>query len=363
MKHHNFCKHLTNGLVINNNSKDFTISPCCYFSKNYETDSLDPSNIFGNKLNNIDINDTCKLCLNQEKQGNTSYRNTSFDIMKDENNLIQFLTIAVTKICNLACPSCDADSSSFWYQENIRNNVKMPVTIAQQHLETKRGLTDQKLLDWIDQIDTSGLKYIKIGGGEPMMNKTHYYMLNKIKNPQDIIVQYTTNYTILPTQETMELWEKFKLVKWIGSIDGINEQFEYLRWPAKFKKVENIIKKSIETVPNNVMFGVEHTVNPLNIFYYNKTIEWFNDTMKTNRLGDASDFNIHPCWGKLSINNTPRKLKEIIKQKYGNEHFLSIMLDQHEYNNSNILTSWLDNIDLWRNQNWKNIFPEVAEYF
>ena len=359
----NFCKHLTNGLVINNNSKNFTISPCCYFSKNYETDDLNPKDIFGNRLNNIDVNETCKLCLNQEKQGRTSYRDSSFDIIKDNNNLIQFLTIAVTKTCNLACPSCNAGASSFWFQENLRHGVDMPVEIKQQHQDTRHGLTDQKLLDWFEKIDTSGLQYLKIGGGEPMMNKTHFYLLNRIKNPQDIVVQYTTNYTIMPSDEIMELWSKFKLVKWVGSIDGVAERFEYLRWPAKFEKIQNIIKKTIDTAPNNVMFGVEHTVNPLNIYYYDEMINWFNSNMKTNRLGDPSDFNIHPCEGELSINNTPPSLRKKVKQKYGADHFLSIMLDQHPYRDSAISVNWLDKIDLWRSQNWRETFNEVQEHF
>jgi organic radical activating enzyme len=361
--YHNFCKHLTNGLVINNNSKNFTISPCCYFNKNYETNDLNPEDIFGNKLNNIDVNETCRLCLNQEKQGRTSYRHSSFDVIKDNNNLIQFLTIAVTKTCNLACPSCDAGASSFWFQENLRHGVDMPAEIKQQHQDTRHGLTDQKLLDWFGRLDTSGLRYLKIGGGEPMMNKTHFYLLERIKNPQDVVVQYTTNYTIMPSEEIMELWSKFKLVKWVGSIDGIHERFEYLRWPAKFNKIEKVITETIKRAPNNVMFGVEHTVNPLNVFYYDEMLEWFNNTMSTNRLGDASDFNIHPCEGHLSISNTPMAVRQLIKDKYGSDHFLSIMLDQYQYKDSDISKKWLDKVDNWRKQSWRKTFSEIQEYF
>jgi hypothetical protein len=121
-----FCKFLKNGLVYNNNTTHFTVSPCCYFLKNY---AIDPDQDPVQQLTNYkqqwlteDFNNTCQVCLNAEKSGLASYRLASFDEIPGTHEQLNFLTIAVNKKCNLACPSCDSGSSSFWYQENLRHN-------------------------------------------------------------------------------------------------------------------------------------------------------------------------------------------------------------------------------------------------
>ena len=352
-----FCKHLSNAFVINNNQSNFTVSPCCYYAKNDIVNNLTTLPALRDKWKSSDLQTNCRICLNQEEQKQHSYRQAGFDLM-DNSTGVQMLTIAVTKQCNLACASCGSHSSSFWHDENVRNGVDSGPFFDRKGMDT-----DQKLMEWIDSLDTTNLKYIKFGGGEPLMNNTHKRILEVVSNPQDIIIQYTSNYTLFPTAEIFAQWDRFKLVKWVGSIDGVKDQFEYLRWPAKFNVIEQNIVKGIKECPDNVMFGIEHTLNPFNIYYYDKIKQWFDTTMSTNRFGDASDFNIHPCQGNIDVAKTPPLLREKIKQKYGEKHPISIMLDQNPYIEHMSAIKWVEKLDKWRNLQWSTTFGEIAEYF
>jgi len=363
----NFCKFLKNGLVYNNNTDHFTVSPCCYFSKNYV---INPDRNLNEQLSahkqqwlNEDFNEVCKLCINAEAAGLYSYRQASFDEIPDNNEQLNFLTIAVNKKCNLACPSCDSRSSSFWYQENLRNNVAQQNNIIRLHQEDREGIITEKFLSTLKTQDLSKVTYVKFGGGEPLMSDTHEQILNLLPNPEKIIIQYTSNFSLMPGNRVFELWKKFKLIKWVASIDGVSSQFSFLRWPYQWKNLEKFVKQAKTNVPSNVMFGVEHTVNILNAFYYPEFKSWIDNNLGTNRYGDPTDLNLHRCEGLLSLDYMPNELRTIVKNKLGPDHLISTMIDQSKYIEELTPTiGYLDQLDQWRNSEWRKLFPEIQKY-
>lgn len=361
-----FCKFFKNGLVYNNDTTQFTTSPCCYFDQMY---ALDPNkNIeeqFLNYKNNwlvADTNQSCRICINQERSGIPSYRQAANDIIKEETDNLIMLTVAVNKKCNLACPSCGSHSSSFWYRENIRNNVPELPSIVQLHQEDHEHLVTEKFLTLFKTQDLSNLRYIKFGGGEPLMNDTHLQILKMIPNQNQVTVQYTSNFSIMPSSQVFEEWEKFHLIKWVASIDGVGNQFEFLRWPYQWDKLTDFKNQALAQVPNNVMFGVEHTLNPLNIFYYDQFEQWFNSEFAINRLGDPTDLTIHYAEGIMGLDKTNKEVRNLVDKKY-NKHKITNLLKQVSYTNNLGFTEYLDKIDLWRSTSWRKIFPDVEKYY
>lgn len=364
-----FCRHLKNGLVYNNNTTAFTVAPCCLFrSSGYK---VDPDQNLSGQLAKyrrhwaiVDVKKNCKVCIDAEEQNIPSYRQASFDIIEGTDNRLEFLTVAVNKKCNLACASCTAESSSFWYQENVRYNTLQDKSIHQMHQEDRQGVITDKFIELLAEQDLSRLTYIKFGGGEPLMSDTHEKIMALIPDPSKVTVQYTSNFSIMPSKTVMQTWEKFKLVKWIASLDGVGEQFSFLRWPYRWEKLESFAVNAIKIVPGNVMFGVEHTINPLNSFYLDQLQAWFDQHFGANRYGDQSDFNIHLCQGVLGLEHTPPGLRDKIKYQYGENHEVSIALDQTPYSGSvTALVQYLDQLDQWRGTNWRNIFPDVQGFF
>lgn len=365
MMNQDFCKFFRNGLVYNNNSVDFTIAPCCYYKKiDKITSTIDLQTQLKRNRNQWLLDDVavqCSICIEHENSGLVSYRQAANNSIPEETDSIVFLTVAVNKQCNLACPMCDANSSSFWYQENLRNNIIQDQRVIQLHLDDKNNMITNQFIKLLSEIDLSKLRYIKFGGGEPLMNDTHTRILNLIPHPENVSIQYTSNFSILPNKEIFNVWQKFKLVKWAASLDGVQEQFEFLRWPYKWEKFLSFKQKAFATVPTNVMFAVEHTLTPLNIFYFDKFEKWFNQSFAENRLGDNTDFNIHVATGILGLEKTPVSLREQVYEKYGIDHKISNLVKQSSVMSSEPMIKYLDNLDTMRGTNWRKTFPDIEK--
>lgn len=364
-----FCRHLTNGLIYNNDTVAFTVSPCCYFQGQLR--QIKPYQDLEEQLLahrtawlKTDTAKSCKICIDAEEQKLLSFRQSSFDTMLGKDNRLEHLTVSVNKKCNLACASCNSWSSSFWYQENTRNGVSSSPMVRQMHQEDKQGQITKRFVELLRKQDLSALRYIRFGGGEPLMSDTHEQILKLIPCPENVTIHYTSNFTVMPSKIAMALWAKFKLVKWVASIDGTKSHFEFLRWPYRWKKLQAFVKRAMAEVPDNVLFGTEHTVNPLNAFYLNEFEDWFYHCLGTNRFGDKSDFNLHICNGILGLEFTPPQLRQLIEQKYGSQHMLTLALNQKIYPGHNgQMVNYLDKLDSWRGTEWRKIFAEVQDFF
>lgn len=365
----NFCRFLDHGLVYNNNSVDFTVAPCCYFS---DTDSLRPDGhditaqitSARKKWQSADWTRTCEICLSQEKSGQPSYRLASFDMVPSEAKDLVVLTVAVNKQCNLACAICGPESSSFWFQQNMRDSVQQPHRIVNLHKDDRTGDIKTKFLSVFKDNQFQNIRYIKFGGGEPLMSSMHEKILECISEPSLVTVQYTSNFSIEPTAKVFKIWSRFRLVKWCASIDGIGSQFEMLRWPHRWQDLENMIPRVFAKAPHNVMFGVEHTLNPLNVWYFDRFQQWFQERFSANRFGDASDLNLHRCLGDLDLAQTPPALRQHLEDRLGSDSAVVRFLMQYPYSGSyQNLIGWMDNLDQRRATNWRAIFPEISAYF
>jgi hypothetical protein len=116
--------------------------------------------------------------------------------------------------------------------------------------------------------------------------------------------------------------------------------------------------------PNNVMFIIEHTLNPLNIFYYDEYEQWAQQEFLTNRLGDKTDFNIHYANGIMSLSKTQQPLRDKIYNKYGTDHKISKLLMQQPLDsNTYEFVNYLDKLDQWRNTNWRQLFPMSSSFY
>ena len=149
--------------------------------------------------------------MQQEKSNIASYRQSSFAYQSYNNNKIVALTIDIDSKCNLACASCNENDSSLWYKEKQKFGIDMKTSIHEMH----KNNTDENLnliIDAICKLDLSKVEWIKFGGGEPLLSNTHVYFLNKLKKQIDIsrvTLNYTSNYSIVPSKATFNLWKQF----------------------------------------------------------------------------------------------------------------------------------------------------------
>jgi sulfatase maturation enzyme AslB (radical SAM superfamily) len=351
----NFCRFLSNGYSIYNSGSILNVKPCCWYkgagiqlNENFNKNIQERS-----KINNWTSG--CQVCQKQEEYGQNSFRQSSFDIIPNIDSTAPVaLDINLDMTCNAACVICDPGSSTYWSKQiSSKTNtlyIKQDYDFT-EHLE--------KILS---TINLNELRRIKFFGGEPLLTDTHIKILEQVPNPSQCDIWYTSNASILPKKEVLTLWEKFKLVYFEASIDGTESQFEYIRWPLKWKKVEQNLLELKNTGPNNILFRINHTLNPFNIFYYDRLDNWVKEKLFTNKSGDPTEINVHPCWGTWGLERTPLRLREAIHKKYP-DHLISKMISTLPVSDYNTILHFTDTWDIVRQHRWQDIFSEINEYF
>lgn len=348
-----FCKFLSHGYSFTKHKGELIIKPCCWFTDNEKFDNHTFVRQKWEKIN--DWVPGCKVCKQQEEAGFRSFRKASFDIIPAHLPPSPVaIDINLDYDCNAACVICGPGSSSAWQQQLKKQNI---LKIVQ-----KETPTDINFI--LTTLDFSNVRRVKFFGGEPMLTRTHIDVLKNIKNCKETEIWYTTNGSILPDKELIDLWSKFKLVYFEVSIDGIDKKFEYIRWPLSWNKITNNLFELKNIAPNNLLFRINHTLNPFNSFYYDELVNWVQTQFNANRLGDPVEINVHPCWGVWNLNKTPMALRKVIFEKYKNTQPKIVnLLQLLPYESCREIKKFTEYWDPIRDLYWQSIFPEIVDYF
>ena len=348
-----FCRFLSNGYSFSSPNNSLIVKPCCWyrggiiFDENFEKNKHDQAQI--NKWT-----PGCSVCQTQESAGQKSFRQSSFDIIPEVNSTAPIaLDINLDMTCNAACVICGPEVSTFWEKQYNKNKI---FTINQQSNH------DSYLSTILNNVDFTNVKRVKFFGGEPLLTDTHIKILEKISNPSECDVWYTTNASIVPKESILNIWKKFKLIYFEASIDGIGERFDYIRWPLSWTKIEQNLLNLRAIAPVNLLFRINHTLNPFNAYYYEEIENWVQQKLDTNRLGDKTEINIHPCWGTWDLKKTPMSLREEIYKKYPN-HLISKIILSHSVESYQSVLNFTNQWDPIRKNNWKQTFPDIVKYF
>ena len=200
---------------------DNNIFPCCRFKTPIQKFNGDVVNI----LNSAEYKALrehqgpiagCAKCDYEESKGKESLRqqfNKQYDM---ETVKLEFLEVGLDNVCNLTCDGCWDEFSSSWAK---KSNSTIIV----------RSSTDiTELPDTINKI--------LFLGGEPLMTTRHIRLL-KIANRPSLDVTYNTNGTFLLDDETIDLLNECKQVKFILSVDGYGELNEQVRSGSKWSDI------------------------------------------------------------------------------------------------------------------------------
>jgi MoaA/NifB/PqqE/SkfB family radical SAM enzyme len=200
------------------------------------------------------------------------------------------MEIKLNNLCNLKCRMCNPMDSTSWndWQE------------VEEHYEKEDNFLVKKIIDlnlknrpFLDSfVDTPNwwtsfekllphFRRVEFAGGEPLMDPTHYKILDMLAPYGDNIeIKYATNLTMLGKSDrtVWQYWPKFKSVAVNVSIDGIGSSYEYIRGNASWSELINNIKQ-IQTIPNVSRIVGAVAVQVSNILILDKMIEYFLDDL------------------------------------------------------------------------------------
>jgi hypothetical protein len=357
------------GLNINfkNSDNKLAFNQCCLSSRPL-TYVEDPKTIWLSKdlqelrkKNDQNLWDEgCWECERLENANYKSFRQTMTERLGTEKSTkgpsrIDFL---FDRSCNLACINCGPRHSTFWQKHLNDNNLTS--------FKFDNNSTYTQLVDVVNNLDLSNLTTIQFCGGEPMISNSYWkiseLIAGKIPNAHEKLdMAINTNATQSLNEKHFRIIEKFRLVKFIISIDGTKDKFEYLRWPANWNKLIDNLKNYKETLPVNVMFMVQEVINPLNLYYFDEVKQWVAQNFSSNRLGDAVDYNFQlSMHGDLNVNFITEKYYQNL-----NNEIKPVLNADWKENPQQIkrMIEYLNKFDKLRNLSWIKTFPEVAEFY
>ena len=157
----------------------------------------------------------------------------------------------------------------------------------------------------------------------------------------------------------------FKLVIVKFSIDGIGESFEYLRWPAKWKSVEQNILDMVRLLPSNVMFGLRPAIGFLNLHLVKTIRDWYEKNIPTNRESDPTEFEYNGVYGVFSGNFITPEFKQELDQIYDSTDPIHQVLPRvinTTPQNLVQIKKQLEKIDELRGTDYKIGLPHIVKY-
>ena len=206
------------------------------------------------------------------------------------------------------------------------------------------------------------LKRIEFAGGEPLMDPSHYKILDILKPyAHNISLKYATNGTVLGIKDRTihDYWPKFKSIAVNVSIDGIHDVYDYIRSNSSFATVEANIKE-IKTIPNVSRIVGAFTTQALNTLQMADSIRYFIDEMNiyfyTHRVSYPK---------LLSAQSLPAPLKELSIQRL--EHLRDNIdtiknIDSMMYCRGITLQQINDNINYLKGHDQSNNWNDFLEF-
>ena len=208
----------------------------------------------------------CSYCFYQEDHGVKSIRQKLIDKYQSnirylvnctktdgvvEHPKILYLDMDLGNRCNLRCRMCSPENSHFIGKDWLLMNKSFNKYDVDSALNDKWYVSS----NFIDLMKTClySVKDIYIKGGEPMLVKEHFKILQIIieeGHADHICLKYNSNCTAFP-KDILGLWKYFKKVELNCSIEGVGFINDYIRYPSRWVNQKRNIYKLDEISHRN----------------------------------------------------------------------------------------------------------------
>jgi hypothetical protein len=292
---------------------------------------------------------SCIKCYKEEEAGHNSKRMWETRYWGERVNLDELLTntnedgsvppqLAYIDLrfgtkCQLACVMCSPHDSSGWIKEHATmyaqvQNKSLKETMGWQD----KGSTNGSSYNWHKQNpifwkqfyqQVPHMKQLYFAGGESLIIKEHYEILEEVIRQGyagEMELRYNSN-GVEWRDDLFDLWKHFKLVRFHYSVDDIGERNEYIRYPSKWDRTNEVFHILDSQTGDNVEITVACAVQALNIYYIPDFIKWklTQGFKKINMWpfgagGVNYHFVYHPP--HLNVKSLPNWFKDEVERKY-----------------------------------------------
>jgi len=175
--------------------------------------------------------ENCKECVRQQSHAGIApvreHYNHFYPTVTTDQTRLQCLDIRWNNLCNLSCMYCTPKLSSTWQD---RLNIKRS-PVAKDYQD--------ELLEWI-LLRSHDTKEITLVGGEPMLMKQNFKLIESLPDQCKISIITNLNYDLpqLPCIPKMLSRPKENTI-WNVSLENTGKQFEYVRHGADWQQIRS----------------------------------------------------------------------------------------------------------------------------
>lgn len=335
----------------------------------------------------------CTKCYEQEKNGffsmrNDANRNYGHHIAEVEQTQedgthpefkIRYWDVRFSNLCNFSCRTCGPIFSSNWYNDHVRLYGRKPDVLGRDMLrvEYTTGNEDDMIAQMLPHIPH--LEQVYFAGGEPLIMKEHYTLLEKLieAGKTDVRIQYNTNFSELRFKDkhVFEYWKHFKNVSVGASLDASGARAELMRKGTNWQQAVENRQRMIQEAPN-VDFYIAATVSALNVLH---VLDFHKEWVELGLI-KAKDFNVNICqdsnWYRVDIYPPAFKEQVLIpayerhiawlepqdKLQRATNGFKSVINFMRAQDQSNLYPKFIsetNKLDKLREENTWKTFPEL----
>ena len=353
----NFCRFLSNGYRIHSYGTSLKYRPCCWFRE--EIDILEDPNWLEKKNQISQVQDWIPECGCrgiEENDPSNSPRLRSFLEIPDgttPDNTAVWLELTLDLNCNAACIMCYRGNSSTWWKQELKFGWITPDDVP-------NFVDPVVLLDQLkEKIPLDQVKKVDFLGGEPFLSPVPRLVLEHLKQVKGTLnqvrVMFQTNGSIMPDNNLLDLMTQCKLVIINASIDAVGKQFDYIRYPLSWDRVEANLKAIKNLNMSNLRFQFLATINPLNAYYYDDLEKWCQDN-----FGFNVHIHLNRSAGHVDLMHMSPELKNVLVEKYGEHHSIAKLIKN--INCCGNCVDWIESLEEHRGNSWKTTFPEIVTY-
>ena len=337
----------------------------------------------------------CSKCYEQERNGFFSLRNDSnrnyghhigeIDATQDDGThpefKIRYWDVRFSNLCNFSCRSCGPIFSSNWYGDHVKLYNRVPDVLGRDmaRVEYTTGNEDDMIAQMMPHVPY--LEQVYFAGGEPLIMKEHYFLLEKLieLGKTDVRIQYNTNFSELAFKDkhVFDYWRHFKNVSVGASLDASGARAELMRKGTRWNQAVENRRRMMEQVPD-VDFYVSATVSAMNVLH---VLDFHREWTELGLIR-AKDFNVNICqspeWYRIDIFPDDFKQQTIIPAykkhiewltpqdnlKRATNGFRSTMNLLTSSDQSHLWTRFVEEVaklDQIRKENFWETFPELKQ--
>jgi MoaA/NifB/PqqE/SkfB family radical SAM enzyme len=347
--------------------------------------------------------DECGYCWEKEDVGEISDRKLKSDQFVDQlgvdpdetfDSLTAFpkiLDVAFTNTCNFACSYCGPQNSSKWADDIRRygeyDTVYRKTTLASLEKTTVPNREHNPYVEafwqWWDQGLAENLDRLTITGGEPLLSKDTFRVLDRVmQDDHDMIININTNLCVPDAN-----WERFvqvlgrldRLISVSVSLESVGARAEYGRHGLDYDR----FIKNLEFICDNPYVSV-NMVTTNNALSYTSMPDFLRKVIEFKQRGPAWKFKMfsnevrRPTY--LDLRVLPREIREAVANEMKSIHLdtelwsereivqinrtIDFSLSEMKYQplNQKDFATFTHAYDVRRSLDFDSTYPELAEW-